>query len=181
MIDNLRYEDYQQMIGGGGAEFSVAEGHGIMTGMLCIDESISFDRWQNEIQRSQILNRRFDGQALKYMVSLFDRTGEMFAAGGFEFSPCLPDDESQVAERADALSKWCQGFLYGLGHANVKMSWPGECNEIINDLIAISRLDPDSDDGDDEISLVELIEYVRVAVELIRADLQVMYDQQKMH
>ena len=32
-----------------------------------------------------------------------------------DFEPLLPDDESPLSERADALSLWCQGFLYGLG------------------------------------------------------------------
>lgn len=181
MIDNLLYEHCQKFLDDYDAEVSIAEAHGIMTGLLCIDESISFDQWQSEMQRTQMLNQCFEGEALECMVSLFDGIHATFTGGNYEFSPFLPDDEFQLFERAQALSEWCQGFLQGLGHADIKMSWPGNCREIIDDLIAISQLDPDSNEDDDEASFMELTEYVRVGVELIRVDLQAMYDQKKMH
>ncbi|MGH8499321.1 MAG: UPF0149 family protein, partial [Methylococcales bacterium] len=74
-------------------------------------------------------------------------------------------------------------FLYGLGRAGVKISWPDPCKEIICDFIAISDVDPDSDEEDDndEDSLMELIEYIRVGVELIRIELQSLDNPRKVH
>jgi uncharacterized protein len=181
MAGSLLYEDYQQIIDEDGAEFSVAEAHGLMTGMLCVDQSASFDQWENEMRSTGILADYFNREALDCMTALFEGTRNKFADGGFEFSPCLPDDDYTIAERARALSEWCQGFLQGLGHANVKRFGPGQCTEVISDLIAISDVDPNSNDEDDEDSLMELIEYVRVGVELIRIELQAMYDPRKVH
>jgi uncharacterized protein YgfB (UPF0149 family) len=174
MTSGLPYDDYQLIIENSGTECSIAEAHGVMTGMLCVDQSVSFFGWQNELNSSRILTGEFDVQGVEHLVALFDSTRDLMAAGGFGFSPCLPDDDVDISDRVRVLSEWCQGFLHGLGSADVEMSWPGECKEIIKDFIAISQVDSDSDSEDDEASLMELVEYVRVGVELIRTELLVV-------
>ncbi len=176
MTSGLSYDDYQLIIENSGAECSIAEAHGIMTGMLCVDQSVSFFCWQNELNSSRILTGEFDAQGVEHLAALFDNTRDLMAAGGFGFSPCLPCDDVSISDRVFVLSEWCEGFLHGLGSADVEMSWPGECKEIINDFIAISQVDSDSDSDseDDETSLMELIEYVRVGVELVRTELLVV-------
>ncbi|MGH8557314.1 MAG: UPF0149 family protein [Methylococcales bacterium] len=183
MIGDLFYQDYQQNFDDEGAEFLVAEAHGIMTGMLCVDQSLSFQAWENELRSARIFADDFYGRALECMIALFNDTRDKFEEGGFEFSPCLPDDEYPISKRTQALSEWCGGFLYGLGRAGVKISWPDPCKEIICDFIAISDVDPDSDEEDDndEDSLMELIEYIRVGVELIRIELQSLDNPRKVH
>ena len=181
MIGNLFYGDYQQLIADDGAEISVAEAHGIMTGILCVDQTANFEQFQRELRESGIDGRGLNGRALDCMSTLFDDIRQKFDEGGFEFEPCLPDDDYAFEERTRALSDWCQGFLLGLGHADVKISWPGQCKEIIGDLIAISDVDPDSEEEDEEESLMELTEYVRVGVELIRVELQALHDPRKVH
>jgi uncharacterized protein len=180
MTDHASYENCQLMIDDAGAECSVAEAHGIMTGMLCVDQWLAFEQWQNEMKITELFADDLEGPALGCMTNLFDNTRANFADGDFEFSPCLPDDEIPLGQRAQALSEWCQGFLHGLGRADVSKSWPGQCNEVIRDLIAISEVDSEAAE-DDEDSLMELVEYVRVGVELIRIELQQIYDAQKIH
>lgn len=181
MSGNIAYEDYQQMIDNDGGGISVAEVHGLMTGMLCMDPSASFGKWRSEMKTLGILAGQGKPEALECLIPLFDGTRDRFAADEFEFTPCLPDDEYPIDERVGALGEWCQGFLIGLGEAKANLSWPGQCHEIITDLIAISNVDPDSNRDDDENSLMELIEYVRVGVELIRMELRAAPDLRKIH
>ncbi|MGR9107320.1 MAG: UPF0149 family protein [Gammaproteobacteria bacterium] len=181
MVGNFFYAECQQGFDNEGSGFSLAEAHGIMTAMLCVDESIQFEQWQSEMTGSGMPADAFDGRFLESLMDLFENTRATFVDDGFEFSPCLPEAEVPVGERARALGEWCQGFLHGLGHADIRASWPGQCREIIADLIAITRVDPDSDGEDDEESLMELTEYVRVAVELIRIDLKALYDPEKIN
>ncbi len=181
MMDHAYYEDCQMMIDDAGAECSVAEAHGIMTAMLCVDQWVPFAQWQDEMTITALFAADLNGPALGCMTTLFDTTRAQFAEDEFEFSLCLPDDEIPLGPRAQALSEWCQGFLHGLDHAGGKKFWPGQCDEIIRDLIAISEVDSATDEDDDEDSLMELIEYVRVGVALIRIELQQLCDAQRIH
>lgn len=86
----------------------------------------------------------------------------------------LPDDDEPMPERIDALSRWCRSYLAGLGLSGLS----GETNlapdvaEAMRDLAAIALVDPDSEqEDDDEISFVELVEFVRVASSLIHIEL----------
>ena len=92
-----------------------------------------------------------------------------------DFEPLLPDDESPLALRADALSQWCQGFLYGLGSGTT--SDPGkvsvEAGEIIRDFTEITHVgvDADEENEENEVAFAEVVEFVRVGVQLLFAEL----------
>jgi uncharacterized protein YgfB (UPF0149 family) len=92
-----------------------------------------------------------------------------------DFEPLLPDDESPLALRADALSQWCQGFLYGLGSGTT--GDPGqvsaEAGEIIRDFTDITHVGVDSDEENEEneVAFSEVVEFVRVGVQLLFVEL----------
>ncbi len=85
----------------------------------------------------------------------------------FLFQLYLPDgDEITVFERADELAGWVNHFLLGLGMTQPKLDKvKGEIGEAIDDLRNIAQLgyDEDEDQEELEMSLEEIIEYVRVA------------------
>jgi uncharacterized protein YgfB (UPF0149 family) len=71
-----------------------------------------------------------------------------------------------VFERADALAGWVNHFLLGLGVTQPKLDKiKDETGEAIDDLRNIAQLgyDEDEDQEELEMSLEEIIEYVRVA------------------
>ena len=58
----------------------------------------------------------------------------------------LPDDYFEIEQRIANLAHWCQGFLQGFalaGHDYQKVrgvqEWPEDINELINDLVKISK------------------------------------------
>ncbi len=86
----------------------------------------------------------------------------------------LPDDETAMSDRVEALARWCRSYLSGLGLSGLS----GETNlapdvaEAMRDLAAIALVDPNSgQEEDDEASFVELVEFVRVASSLIHVEL----------
>ena len=92
----------------------------------------------------------------------------------FLFQPLLPDDELPLAERLVAIGDWCSNYISGLGDGMGKefeVSLDGK--EALQDLAAIGQIsvDFDSDDDDGERDYAELVEYIRIAVQLVFSDL----------
>ena len=102
----------------------------------------------------------------------------------FLFKPLLPDDELPIAERLISVGDWCSNYLSGLGEgmgAEFEVSEDGK--EALQDIAAIGQIstDLDSDEAeaeaeaeDGEKDYLELVEYVRIAVQLIFSDLDPM-------
>jgi len=94
-------------------------------------------------------------------------TSDSLEDDGFLFQLYLPDgDEVSVFDRADALAGWVNHFLLGLGVTQPKLDKvKDETGEAIDDLRNIAQLgyDEDEDQEELEMSLEEIIEYVRVA------------------
>ena len=49
------------------------------------------------------------------LLRLFEQTRDLLGSDEFEFDLFLPEDEALLGERLEALSSWCQGFLFGVG------------------------------------------------------------------
>ena len=90
------------------------------------------------------------------------------------FQPLLPADDEPLEERTAALAAWCQGFNYGLALA-VRFGDADEAvrheaiAEIVRDFAEMSQLGYQEDEGDRdaEADWAELVEYVRVSVQLV--------------
>ena len=101
----------------------------------------------------------------------------MLESEGVDFQPFLPEDDVSLAERIDALSGWCEGYLYGLGMMGrpAMSRLDDEGREFVDDLAELSRLGGQSDEevaaDADEESYFEVVEYLRVGVLLVYASL----------
>jgi uncharacterized protein len=92
-----------------------------------------------------------------------------------EFEPMLPDDEQPLNGRANALALWCTGFLYGLGAGQISdlEGLVGDVGEIVRDFTEISRATGDEADADEsnEQAYAELVEFIRVAAQVVFEEL----------
>lgn len=89
------------------------------------------------------------------------------------FEPLLPDAARPLAERGDALVDWCRGFLGGLGLGQAgRRGLSEEGAEILRDLDIIAASHFSYGDSDDENSLMEVFEFVRIGVLLLYAELR---------
>ncbi|MCT2529249.1 UPF0149 family protein [SAR92 clade bacterium H921] len=92
----------------------------------------------------------------------------------FLFLPVLPDDELPLTERLVAVGEWCTNYISGLGEGMGKefdISMDGK--EALEDISAIGQISVDFEIEDDgERDYAELVEFIRIAVQLIFSDLR---------
>jgi uncharacterized protein YgfB (UPF0149 family) len=148
-----------------------AEAHGTLAGCLCGASGYRFEDWLKEI----LPDGRATAAVAQPLRALYDATAGALIQPDMEFELLLPEDAEPLAQRTAALAQWCQGFLYGLGAGSIPNAseLPGEVGEIVRDFIEITRADADADDEADENAYAELVEFVRVGVQLLFEELAV--------
>ncbi len=174
----MREREYQRLerdLARGGVEHSAAEAHGLLCGFL-VSMRPSRENWLAEIRPAGFADEDRDLQACGERLSgLYDATAEALAAADLSFEPLLPQDDA-LADRAEALRGWCRGFLDGLGLSGgaPEAAFSAEAREALQDLSAIGRLDADAvaEDETEDQALTDLVEFLKVAVLLIREDLR---------
>jgi yecA family protein len=149
-------------------ELTAAEVHGVAAGMLCVDERTESGRWLSEIfSKSVPLNE----QEKRLLVNLFEETAKLLASDQMEFELFLPDDNTLLTEQVAALAGWCQGFLYGVGAVGTDINWNKKISEILTDISEFTRVDTAAEGEEDECAFVEITEYLRSAVLLLRYEI----------
>ena len=103
---------------------------------------------------------------------MYVATEALLESADFGFDLLLPDEETPIGERGEALLGWCRGFLGGFGlsaGSNPPLSDDGA--DALRDLakMAGSELTYEDPEGDEE-SLAEVAEFVRVAAMLLHGD-----------
>lgn len=155
-----------------GAVQNPADVHGTLTGLLCVDNDAD-------------VTAALDDEATDTLQQALSALREMTLEGLFDpdlgFAPLLPDDEAGLETRVQALAGWCSGFLYGLasqqGEADeLDLSrLSAETREVVNDLSQLSRAGLTAEDSAGESAegdYAELVEYVRVGVQMIFLELR---------
>jgi uncharacterized protein len=155
------------------ADISAAEAHGMATGMLCVNGQAESAHWLEELFKDSV---DLSDEDRAVLVKLFERTRELLASEAFEFDLMLPDDEVLLGERVQALSRWCEGFLFGVGSVYTSSGWPGDVTEILKDITEFTKLDEEAEGEEDESAFMEVTEYLRSAVLLLRDELNINTD-----
>lgn len=143
--------------------------HGSLTGYVCGGGSAGARGWLAALELEP-------GTELPpaAVARLYADCTAWFGDPELAFEPLLPATDSTLDARADALVEWCRGFLGGLGLAGVseRRGLSDDAKEILRDLgtIAGSRFEY-ADAEEDENALAEVIEFIRVGVLLLHAEL----------
>ncbi|MGB6452031.1 MAG: UPF0149 family protein [Steroidobacteraceae bacterium] len=170
----LDYSEIQQALIDAHALAEAAEAHGTLAGCLCATVAFRFEDWLAEI----LPEGQAGPQATEALRELFASTAGSLGAAQMEFNPLLPEDAEPIDARATALGLWCQGFLYGLGASpiNDATQLPGDIGEIVRDLTEITRVGVDSAESleSNEGAYAELVEFVRVGVQLVFDELEAL-------
>ncbi len=148
-----------------------AEAHGTLAGCLCATIAYRFEDWLLEI----LPEGRADPYTTETLRGIFRTTADSLGETQMEFSPLLPEDEQPI----DALQRpWACGvtdFYTDSGRAlNDASQLPGEVGEIVRDLTEITRVGVDAADSmeSNEGAYAELVEFVRVGVQLVFDELE---------
>jgi uncharacterized protein YgfB (UPF0149 family) len=171
-MNEVSYPDLQRLLAETRAVSDAAEAHGTLSGALCAAVPYTLDDWLAEI----LPEGRAPAAAAESLREVFDATANALRGRQMDFQPLLPDDEDSLAARTAALGEWCQGFLYGLGTGHLQnLDGTGdEVGEILRDFTEITHVDVDPQDSEDsnEEAYAELVEFVRVGVQLLFEQLE---------
>lgn len=174
------FDDFADMFVELGAFGTPSELHGLMCGQLAAGVRFDADAWLAMVVAHLDVQEIEDDDDKAELVGLYEQALGQFTDGGFSFSLLLPDDDTELAARAESLGSWCSGFLGGFGLAfdRDKQKLNEEVTETMDDLsqIALVALD-DDDDPEAEQSLMELVEYVRMAALMVFSEYNVAAEQ----
>lgn len=155
---------------------SPSEMHGTLCGMLSINPLIDSKTWLNELLPKFNSEDLLHQEIHTLFENLHQETKSQLNDPDCDFQLILPNDDDTLEIRTIAISDWCQGYLAGLSMSGVKdlRTLPEHAQEICHDFIEISRAPANYEvecSEEDEAALMELVEYIRVAVLLIYEEL----------
>lgn len=157
---------------------SCSELHGVLCGYLAASGAR-----EGESYLRAVLAKRDAGEIRQAKLALFDVyaiSQQQLSNLGFEFELMLPNDDVFLATRAQAFSEWCEGFIQGVtvvGRDHPQLQTE-EVQEMLQHLSEFAQLDYEAlrVSDEDERALIEVIEYTRMAVLSIHAEIQTPQD-----
>jgi uncharacterized protein YgfB (UPF0149 family) len=175
-MSQANYTEIQKVLQGERSVTDAAEAHGTLTGCLCATVGYRFEDWLQEI----LPEGRAQPLAAAQLRALYQQTSGSLQGSDMEFDPLLPEDEASLDDRTGALAQWCQGFLYGLGGSAIQdtNALPGDVGEVVRDFSEITRVGVDTGQSaeSNESAYAELVEFVRVGVQLVFEELSPLRD-----
>ncbi len=182
--NSLSFDVIDDALRRAGAVTEPAEAHGSLCGLACVLGADAQSSWladtltaaeEPDLPAEEIGEGSAGIQeAAALLGGLAAASTRALEAGDMSFQPLLPADDEPLEERTAALAAWCQGFNYGLALA-VRFGDADEAvrheaiAEIVRDFAEMSQLGYQEDEGDRdaEADWAELVEYVRVSVQLV--------------
>jgi hypothetical protein len=180
------YATLSVALDGLGGVMTVSELHGGFCGVLCAGGAAAASTWIEECVAEIEAPADEAEEALDIFRVMEVETRRALASADLEFKPLLPEDDSALDARVEELALWCHAFLSGLafgglslteGSTRVSVDSDAEAatetslEEIVKDFAAISRAGLSagelSDPTDADFALAEIVEYVRVSVQIV--------------
>lgn len=167
-VADIDYPTLKDALADAGAVDEPAEVHGTLCGALCVDEEVC-PLTLVEVEAGGDLRDTLDELRRSTLEGLFDPD--------MGFAPLLPDDNVPLERRVRALARWCGGFVYGIasrGEFDYSVL-SEEVREVVHDLTELSKAALTAEDTDreqGESDYAELVEYVRVGVQLVFLELR---------
>lgn len=169
-----------------GSALTVSELHGGFCGVLCAGGAAAASTWLEECVAETEARADEAEEALDSFRVMEVETGRVLARADLEFTPLLPEDDAPLDDRVEELALWCHAFLSGLAlgglsltevstrlsvGSDVAAATENPLEEIVKDFAAISRAGLSaselSDSTDADFALAEIVEYVRVSVQIV--------------
>lgn len=160
------------------ASTDAAEAHGSLCGLVCGLGTGGQSTWLAETLADAQAGESVARQTGKLLEALADSTRAALEGADMTFQPLLPDDSEPLVQRVDCLAQWCQGFNHGLfvagriGDAEAELG-SGNTAEIVRDFGEMAQVSVGDEEADaeGEAAYAELVEYVRVSVQLVYEEL----------
>jgi uncharacterized protein len=145
--------------------------HGSLTGYLCAGGRASVEEWPRALEIEPATATALNDAALR---RLYTECRAQLEDPELGFEPLLPGHEAPVEHRAEALVEWCRGFLGGVGLSGAQpRALSVDATEVLSDIGRIAGSQFAYEDvEEDETALSEVLEFVRVGVLLLHAEMR---------
>jgi len=173
------YEPINKSLAQVGGLMDAAEAHGLLCGFLCTQTDFSTANWLKHVLGEAAIEDGLTPECQKQLILVKNYTLEQLNSPDCSFNLLLPSDDEMISQRIQALAGWCEGFLFALGANQLDFTQLSEhVQELIQDIIAISRLAPheaveenEAQDNEAEENYVELVEYIRMGILILYEEL----------
>lgn len=147
---------------------SASEVQGILCGMLAGGMNIDDQEWIQALSDFIHQGEPMAPEAQKGIEQMFDKVCQELIEADFALEMCLPDDDTSINVRGEALVNWVHGFLLGFGlHQDDLTKCSAEAKEALEDFSQIAKLDEKMEESEEsEQAFFEVIEYVRISTML---------------
>lgn len=174
-LSETNYQVLDDLLQRAGAECDAAECHGALSGLACAGAPSGADQLLEQLLGDLDPAHAQVAECRDSMLRVLRACRSELASADMPFTPMLPDDDESISVRASALGRWCQGFLFGLSLGGLPdfAELPGDVGEIIHDLSEITRagVDETGDEEQSEVAYAEIVEFIRVSVQLVHEEL----------
>ena len=159
------FDDYANHLLEQGLQQSPSLVHGGICALQVADVKREAEHYLELLEEA--LDIDFQGGLAEASLQLIAATELALADDEYEFHLFLPDDETELSLRVQALADWCAGFVaaYALTAAQGQ-GLAEEVAEVLRDVAAISDagFDDETDEQEAESNYFEITEYLRFAV-----------------
>ena len=170
MIYSVEFDDLAHSLISLHAATDAAEAQGLLCGILCAQGRVDQSSWTAQVLGEGLTNGDISLTELRQQLdTLYQESMQSLYDEDYGFKLYLPEDEVTLQERIEAISEWCQGFLFGFSIRSLEEisdEIREEIEALIEDFVEVTRLEVESgdDEGEDEQSFMEIEEYIRMGV-----------------
>lgn len=170
-MDLPDYDELDEALRAAAVELSAAEIHGMITAAASVPQPPALAQL---LFGSATVPADADSQRLTALAAtLLTDVRRRLAETDFEFEPLL--GEAELPLQVERLGEWARGYVLGLGLAGIgDLPLPGEAGEFVCDAMQIGEVEMDRgvDTEQQEREVAEIVEYLRVGVQLVYEQLQ---------
>lgn len=170
---NVNYEALTGLLHRHNILTDAAELHGIICGMLSGGMDSENTNWKLSLQDFINAGEPLPSEVISKVMELYQQVCQQLQGDEFSLSLCLPEEDTPIEERGQALIAWVQGFLLGFGVQQQELkSCSEDVKEALQDFSDIIQMDsnmPESEES--EQALFEVMEYVRISAMLCFSEL----------
>ncbi|MCC5856619.1 MAG: UPF0149 family protein [Ectothiorhodospiraceae bacterium] len=168
------YIELHQALRDVGAAVGAAEAQGMLCGMLSSTAETTPAGWIAQVLDGTEPKGEPARRCLELLALTFQVTQAGLDDSNLDFRLMLPPDDAELPELAEALGAWAGGYLYGLGSVRpgADADLPPDVREALASLAEIARVDDEAAAEADREAFEEVVEFLRVAVLLVREQLR---------
>lgn len=172
---NLAFDDFSHLLIQADSLANPAEIHGILCGLICTGQKLDGKFWLHTVLKLFEAKAHISPRHRGRVIELYAATCRQLSDLDDSFKLLLPDQEQPLACRAEALSQWCYGFLYGLKLTDSSLVERSnqEVRDALKCISEIAKLDFSNIEvrDIDNNAYVGVVEYVRSAVVAVYQEL----------